>query len=208
MDDVKIWKPRKGLDVKRFAAQNREIVRNLAIVLVVVFVACLITGLGTAARLKRKYRVELNSEVARVEQEVMARMREQYGVNAAEMLANTIDEEAKSLAKMLYPMQYNTDEGLMSACWCAINRVGSRWYPDTIQEVCEQKDQWMGWSNENPVIERLYNIASEQLRLWHNGVHAIGTDFVFLSWTSKEITLRTTYEGGSGCHYWYEEDWA
>lgn len=198
---------KRGLDMRKFAEQNREIVRNIVIMVVVALVACIITGIGTSARLKKKYEMRIASEVSRARQELTLQYRSEYGLDEADALAKTIDSEAKYLAKMLYPMQYNTDEGLKSACWCAINRVGSKWYPDTIQEVCEQKEQWMGWSDENPVVERLYNIASEQLRLWHNGVHAIGTDYVFLSWNSKEITLRTTYEGGSGCHYWYEEDW-
>lgn len=197
----------RGLDFKRFVEQNRDIVRNIAIMLVFALVACIITGIGTASKLKKKYEIMLGSEVARVEQEVTAQMRAEYGVDEAEARVKAIEEEAKMLAKMLYPMQYNTDDGLKSACWCAINRADSKWYPDSIQEVCEQKEQWMGWSDENPVIERLYNIAFQQLSLWHNGVHAIGTDFLFLSWTSKDITLRTTYEGGAGCHYWYESDW-
>jgi len=205
-ENVKVWepnKPHRGLDMKKFAKQNRDIVRNLIIMLVVVLVSCLIVRGRTIAKMK----VEMQIAVLNATQETTARLREEYGVDAAEAEALTIAEEAKSLAKMLYPMQYNTDNGLKSACWCAINRVDSRWYPDTIDEVCSQESQWMGWSDSNPVVERLYNIAYQALAQWHSGIHAIGSDFLYLEWNSKEITLRSTYEGGYGCHYWYEEDW-
>ena len=108
---------------------------------------------------------------------------------------------------MLYPMQYNSDNGLKSACWCALNRVSSQWYPNSVYDVCAQEKQWMGWSDNNPVIERLYKIAFDAVTQWHKGIHAVGSDFLFLDWNTKEITLRTTFEAGKGCHYWYEDDW-
>ena len=214
-ENVKVWNPgrherrteRRGLDVKRFARQNRDIVRNVVIMVATVLVACLLTGWRTTVKLRSEFEDQLRAERFRVEQEVASRMRAEYGVDEAEAQALAMQEEAMTLAKMLYPMRNNTDLGLKSACWCAINRVDSQWYPNTIDEVCAQDRQWMGWSEDNPVVERLYNIALEALIQWHKGIHAVGADYLFLDWNTKEITLRTTFEGGRGCHYWYEEDW-
>ena len=211
-ENIREWVPRRevqrrGLDFNRFARQNRDILMNATIVIVMILVACLLTAWRTTAKLKKEFEVELKVQRFEVEQEVTARMRAEYGVDEAEAQAIATQNEAMSLAKMLYPMRNNTDLGLKSACWCAINRADSQWYPDTIEGVCAQDQQWMGWSEDNPVVERLYNIALEALTQWHGGIHAIGTDYLFLDWTPKEITLRTTYEGGRGCHYWYEEDW-
>lgn len=214
MDEkIRVWSPvkekseRRGIDLKRFVRQNPDIVMNVAIIVVSVIVACIVTSCVTTARLKHDFAEQLREERVRVEQDVTVRLRAEYGVDEAEAAATAMQSEARALAKMLYPMRNNTDAGLKSACWCAINRVDSQQYPGTVQGVCAQDRQWMGWSEDNPVIERLYNIAYEALRQWHGGIHAVSTDFLFLEWTPQEITIRTTFEGGRGCHYWYEEDW-
>lgn len=118
-----------------------------------------------------------------------------------------LKNEAESVAKVLYGMQDNTDAGKRLAVWCVINRVGSYIYPSTIAEVCSQDKQWMGYSNDNPVIQGLYNIAYEELEYWHNGgLLPMNTDYVFLGWTQREITLRTDFEEKNHCKYFYESD--
>lgn len=211
-ENVKVWSPsRHEIQATRrgkFAKQHRDIVMNAFIMLAAVMIGCLLTGWRVSATLKKQFARELTEERFRVEQEVSARYRSEYGVDAAEQEGLVMQEEAMTLAKMLYPMQYNNDAGLRSACWCALNRVDSQWYPDSVYDVCAQDSQWMGWSDDNPVVERLYNIALDAVTQWHKGIHAVGTEFLFLDWNTKEITLRTKYEGGYGCHYWYESDWA
>lgn len=214
-ENVKVWSPtqhatRQEIQAsrKRATANYRDMMMNAAIMLFAVLIGCLITGWRVSAKLKAQYTREIMEERFKVEQEVSARYRSEYGIDAAEAENLVMQEEARMLAKMLYSMQYNSDAGLKSACWCALNRVDSQWYPNSIAEVCAQDKQWMGWSEDNPVVERLYNIALDAVTQWHKGIHAVGTDFLFMDWNTKEITLRTKYEGGYGCHYWYESDWA
>lgn len=199
---------RRGLDVGRFWKQNREIVIRFGMLLLVMLIACLITRARTVKKLEARFAETLKVECMRVEQETAARLREEYNVTYHEEQKSQMEIEATAIAKMLYPMQYNTDEGLRSACWCVFNRVESRLYPETVELVCAQKSQFMGWDEGNPVIQRLYDLALAEVQAWHNGVHPMDTGYLWLEWNSKEITLRTTYEGGRGCHYWYESDWS
>ena len=197
---------KRGLQVKKFWEQNKEVVIRFLVVVVAVFALCMIVRGRTISRMKKEFAVQLAQETARVEAETTAQMVELYGTKEDTEMRSVISAEAKTLAKMLYPMQYNSEAGLKSACWCAINRVESKYYPNTIDEVCSQSSQWMGWSENNPVLQRLYDIAYEQLALWHNGVHAVSLDFVFLQWSEKEITLRSSFDGKG--HFWYESDWS
>lgn len=78
----------------------------------------------------------------------------------------------------------------------------------TISEVVYQKDQWMGFADDNPIVQRLRDIAVEQLRIYYSGsALPMSPEYVFMSWSSSEITLRSTFDGKGGCHYWYESDW-
>ena len=197
----------RGLNMKKFVRQNREIVIRLGLLIAAFLVACLLVRHSTTVRLNREWNERLTEACILTEQETTERLRAEYNVAYHEEQKTQMELEATVIAKMLYPMQYNSDYGLRSACWCVFNRVDSSMYPDTVEAVCSQSSQFMGWDESNPVIQRLYDIALGEVKRWHEGVHSVGPDFLYLEWTAKEITLRTTYEGGRGCHYWYESDW-
>ena len=197
----------RGIQMRKFYRQNGEIVRRVLIILFLMAVTAVIAIEATEHRMGAEMKKQV--QIARIEasQETEERVKQQLGYYEQQTQASIASAEAQEIAKVLYGMQYNTDEGLRSACWCVINRVESSLYPDTVAEVCAQKSQFMGWSDKNPVVQRLYNIALAEVGKWHNGIHAVGPEFIYLEWTSKEITLRTTFDGGRGCHYWYESDW-
>jgi hypothetical protein len=60
----------------------------------------------------------------------------------------------------------------------------------------------MGYSDDNPILENLYEIAIKELETWHNNYRPVNRDYVYLSWSSKEIVLRDTYEKGPNTRYW------
>ena len=213
-ENVKVWTPsrqeihaeRRGLDVKRFARQNRDIVRNMTIMVIMVLVACILTGWRTTVRLKKEFETQLRIERFQAEQEVSARMRSEYGVDEAEAAEIEMQENAKIIAKVLYPMANNKRNGLRSAVWCVLNRVDNPNYADDIYSVCSADQAFMGWSDGNDVVDRLYQIALHELKVWKSGVRPMSNKFVFLDWNMKEITLRDQFEN-RGAHIWTEEDW-
>lgn len=114
-----------------------------------------------------------------------------------------LDEEAKALAKVLYGIKGNSDKDLRTYCWCVFNRVDSPDYPETLQEVIDQPQQWMRYDPESPVIEHLYNIAREQLDAWHTGeTRPISNEYVYMNWTPSDLCLRDNWTEGSRTHYW------
>ena len=115
-----------------------------------------------------------------------------------------IVEEANAVAKVLYgTARNNSKDDQIAAVWCIINRVESNMYPSTIEGVCAQDAQWMGYSDDNPVLRELYEVAYSQLTIWHNGdSRPVGTDFIFMDWTPNSITLRTTFEQNRYTRYY------
>ena len=209
---IAMWKSIMEDDVRKkewiqaFWKRNSAVVVKLLILILLVTMPCLVVHHNTVVSLREEYEKKISEVREQTEQETINRLAVQYGTVEENAERAAIDAESKVLAKMLYAYRYNSDEGLKSACWCAINRVDSKYYPNTVDGVCEQKSQWMGWSEENPIIQKLYDIAHEQLALWHNGIHLVDPDFVYMEWSPQEITLRTEFTGKG--HFWYESDWA
>ena len=114
-----------------------------------------------------------------------------------------LKQEGEYLARMLYGTALNHDErDQRTIIWCALNRVDSPGFPSSVKEVCQQESQWIGYSDDNPVLTNLYDLAIEELTTWHNNYRPVSKDYVYMSWSSKEIKLRDTYEKSDNTRYW------
>ena len=114
-------------------------------------------------------------------------------------------EDAKLIAKVLYGVRSNNEKDLRTLVWCVLNRVDNKNYPATVAEVVNQDRQWMGYSEDNPVLNDLFNLAYGELEIWYGGIRPCSPDFVFMNWTPSEITLRDTFEFSSKTHSWKVE---
>ena len=113
------------------------------------------------------------------------------------------EQQATALARVLYGVKDNSEQDLRTMCWCVFNRVDSPDYPDTLEEVIAQPQQWMRYDPESPVIDSLYKIAEQELDAWQNGkTRPITSDFVYMNWTPSQIKLRNAWKDGSTTDYW------
>lgn len=115
-----------------------------------------------------------------------------------------IELEAEYIAKVIYGTARNhADSDKKAVVWCILNRVEHYSHPNTIAEVCEQPKQWMGYSNDNPVLTENYELALAELKTWYSGDHRpMSNEYIYLSWSSKEIILRNTFEENKNTRYW------
>lgn len=151
------------------------------------------------AEITNEYETKI-AEMDRLHLEELDNLRYEYETVTPEEL---IKSEAEYIAKVLYgTAQNNTERDQRTVVWCILNRVDNTAYPNTIKEVCEQPSQWMGYSDKNPVLVSLYEIAMKELETWHNNYRPVSADYVYMSWSSREITLRDTYGKTAGTRYW------
>ena len=199
-----VTRKEKGLELKKFMKQNTEIVFRLMILVcaVLVFTSGVVSRFVTEKHLREEFQGTLKSERMRVEQETIAWMKEAYGINDQNAEAKLIDNQAKTVSKVLYPMRNNREAGLHLACWAVFNRVDNLRYSDDLYSVCSADQAFMGWSDGNDVLTDLYNIALEETTRWHSGVRPMNSGYVYLYWTPNEIYLFDD-EG----HRFYESDW-
>lgn len=116
-----------------------------------------------------------------------------------------IRREANYMAKVLYGTAlHNSREAQKAVCWCIINRAESTLFPNSIEEVCAQPVQWMGYSDDNPVTQELYDVAMEVLTAWReDGIRMFSKEYLFLTWSEHEIILRTTFNETGNTRYFH-----
>ncbi len=114
-----------------------------------------------------------------------------------------LNNEAEMLSKVLYGVKDNDSDDLRTYCWCVFNRVDNAAYPNTLSEVISQPNQWMRYSEVNPVVEYLYQIAREELDKWHTGTRRpVSNEYVFMKWSGDDICLRDSFNETSRTRYW------
>ena len=116
----------------------------------------------------------------------------------------TYDEEAEYVARVLYgTAQRCSREEQRAVTWLICNRVESPLYPSDVISVCRQDAQFMGYSDDNPVISELYDVAKEVLDTWRDGGHRdVLGDYLWMTWDNGRIILKTTFEDGKNTKYW------
>ena len=139
----------------------------------------------------------------RITQEARNRAIEAMRQNEEDPYTLQLNSESEMLSKVLYGVKDNDSDDLRTYCWCVFNRVDNPAFPGNMADVISQPNQWMRYSEENPVVESLYRIAKEELDKWHTGDRRpVSNDYVFMSWRYDDICLRDSFEENSRTHYW------
>ena len=74
----------------------------------------------------------------------------------------------------------------------------------TLLEVCNRPSQYVGYTGDEPVVQRFYDIAAAELDNLRSGVgyRTLPPAFLYFEWSPNEIVFRTTYEITSSTQYW------
>lgn len=127
---------------------------------------------------------------------------EQEAARSVEYDAALRQTEAEAVARVLYGVKGNNERDLRTLAWCIFNRVDNTQYPNTLAGVISQPKQWMAYSEDNAVLDKLYQIAVEEVDRWHSGHRPVSSDYVYMNWSPSEIILRNRWEEKSGTKYW------
>ena len=175
--------------------------------ILIIVIAVMITAVGQRTKYENKIDEINASHVGEIESMCLdyeAKITElkqyyEYGGDVSQ-----IEREAEYISKVIYGTARNhADSDKKAVVWCILNRVEHYAHPNTIAEVCEQPKQWMGYSNDNPVLDENYELALAELKTWYSGGHRpMNNSYIYLTWSSKEILLRDTFEENRNTNYW------
>ena len=185
--------------------------KNVVIYVLILAISVMITAIGQRVKYGKQI-TEINTN----HEEAMATLRMELQADYESQMdelkryyeyggdITQIEREAEYIAKVIYGTARNhADSDKRAVVWCILNRVEHYSHPDTIAEVCEQPKQWMGYSSDNPVLTELYDLALAELKTWYSGGHRpMSNDYIYLTWSSKEILLRDTFEENKNTNYW------
>lgn len=114
-------------------------------------------------------------------------------------------QQATAFAKLMSGLKlfgYGTDD-YRTLAQCIACRVANPAYPNTIVEVIEQPQQWVGYAENNEVTQRDFTLAMKILGEIEAQEHpAISQDYVYASFERDGITLRDTWDIGTRTHFW------
>lgn len=187
-------------------------IQRLIVYVLILIIAIMITSISQRVKYENKIK-ELNELHQEDLIALRIELRDEYESEIAEIEkyyeyggdVEQIELEAEWIARVMYGMYRpeHKDSDLRAIVWCILNRVDNKAYPGEIQAVCQQKSQWMGYSDDNPVIAKMYDIALAELKKWHSdAVRPMSADYVYLTWSSKEILLRDTFAENRSTNYW------
>ena len=186
-------------------------IQMAAVYILIVAIAVMITSVSQRVKYEKQIEeintaheeemIALRSELQNKYESQIAELEQYYEYGGD---VTQIEREAEYIAKVIYGTARNhVDSDKKAVVWCILNRVEHYAHPDTIAEVCEQPKQWMGYSSDNPVLTENYDLALAELKTWYNDGHRpMSSDYIYLSWSSKEILLRDTFEENKNTHYW------
>lgn len=183
----------------------------VVIYILIIAIVVMVTAIGQRVKYEKQI-AEINASHEEEMMTLRSELQENYETKITELKQYyeyggdviQIELEAEYIAKVIYGTARNhVDSDKKAVVWCILNRVEHYSHPDTIIEVCEQPKQWMGYSSDNPVLTENYNLALAELKTWYNDGHRpMSSDYIYLSWSSKEIILRDTFEENKNTHYW------
>lgn len=173
--------------------QNRQ---KVAMVMVVVLSMSLIL---TGVRRIKEWRHEKTLVVQAAAEEIV----EEPVAEPEPAIPQQYIDEAEAVARVLYGVRDNSLRDQRTYVWCIFNRVDSprREFASTLTEVIGKPDQWMFYSESNPVLESQYQLALAEVIIWHEGHRPVSCDWVFAVWSSNKIYLTKEIGGAEQWQY-------
>ena len=131
----------------------------------------------------------------------------QLALESAEAKQQTeMERKATCMARAAYGVR-NIASGLSDIrtyYWSMFCREHNKAFPNDIEQVVSQPNQYMSYSENNPVLEEYYQAALEELETFYNGRWPITDDYVYCGWDSSgHFELRNDFIEGKSTRTWY-----
>ena len=130
----------------------------------------------------------------------------EQGIYATQYLSSEYKKDAWALGQWLdcLDQRYSlTPEAKALACWVVLNRMESSEYPDNIEDVLLQPDQFCEFSDKEEPTEANFIIATNQLSRYYNGdIRPVPSTAVFITVSNNGVELRDDFKETARTQYW------
>jgi len=149
--------------------------------------------------------------VQRAEEEAREQQRQAELLAQQQAKAAQQENERVLMAKLLagidsFVEKYGYSDGdIKTYAECVINRVinSKSGFGNTISEVILQKSQWVGFSEDNQLIDKYYKIASEVVNNYYSGaVRPCSSDYCWAELRRDGIYLKNEFTDSKYVRTW------
>ena len=130
----------------------------------------------------------------------------EQGIYATQYLSSKYEGDAWTLGQWLdcLDRRYSlTPEAKALACWVVLNRMESSEYPDNIEEVLLQPEQFCEFSNKEEPTEANFIIATNQLSRYYNSdIRPVPSTAIFITVNNNGVELRDDFKETARTQYW------
>lgn len=199
--------------IKELEAKHPHTVMFINLISVLLLFALAVSCIGWKVQINNERKIEEAAAIAWAEQKAAEETNER--IRQAEILAEQRAQAEKQLAdvtlmaKLLagingFVENYGYSDGdLRTYAECAINRVIDQRFPNTISEVILQEGQWVGFSENNQVIEKYNNIALEVVGNYYNGnIRPCSSDYCWVELRRDGCWLKNAYSDSPYIKTW------
>ena len=141
-----------------------------------------------------------NAEIAQITAQA------EQGIYATQYLSSEYEKDAWTLGQWLdcLDQRYSlTPEAKALACWVVLNRIESSEYPDNIESVLLQPEQFCEFSDKEEPTEQNFIIATNQLSRYYNGdIRPVPSTAVFITVSNNGVELRDDFKETARTQYW------
>ena len=206
---------KRGEEIRSLEGRHPKAVIFLNYIIAILIVALIVSCVGWRIQVIHTRQMEEEAHIAWLEQKAAAEQKEQERQAAILAEQRAIAEkqiaETTLMAKVLaglngFVENYGYSEGdLRTYAECIINRVvdKSHGFPNTITEVIMQENQWVGFSENNQVIEKYNKIATEVVGNYYNGaVRPCSSDYCWVELRRDGCWLKNEYSDSPYVKTW------
>ena len=130
----------------------------------------------------------------------------EQNIYATQYLSSQYEGDAWTLGQWLdcLDRRYSlTPEAKALACWVVLNRMESSEYPDNIEEVLLQPEQFCEFSDKEEPTEANFIIATNQLSRYYNGdIRPVPSTAIFITVSNNGVELRDNFKETARTQYW------
>ncbi len=196
------WRHFMTVKFERFIKRNAIMLAGLVLLTIWTWTTCAISAHNARSETTEELTAYYEAEIERKLQEYKNQQIAANLLTGDASLQAVIEQEAEAIARAIGPMK--TRQQKLSMLWNILARVDNPAYPNTVQEVIDQPEQWMFYSPSNPIREDDRALAIEQLTLWHEGRYParFSSSFVYATWSDSDYVLRDTWEKSATMNTW------
>lgn len=220
MDNVRVYEPdrktRRKAEPEKPKKKSRKIptleqfAKRYGILLAVALAFTLYTIILSARvehvtekRVWAEARAEYEDQLAAYKAEQAYEAQKEHWLSGEASREAFINQEIKAGAQLI-SMEAN-DEIKGTKLGVAIARMKNQNYPNTIQEVAAQPNQFMFYSTENTYTQHDWDLAESMIRpLYEEGrlPNGLNENMVFFEWNGNTGTARDSYETTTSMQTW------